>query len=130
MSKYLVDTWAWIEYLRGTALGASAKDIIERGDSMTSVVTIAEVVSKFSREGLNTEDAFSSMTSLSKIIDVDRQLSKETGLLHSTVKKSKRNFSLADAFVLQTAKDLNIKVLTGDPDFEGIKETEMLKKGK
>lgn len=42
------------------------------------------------------------------------------------LKKSKLNFSLGDAFVLQSAKSVHAKVLTGDLDFEGVKEAEML----
>ena len=43
------------------------------------------------------------------------------------VKKKIPNFSLCDAFVLQTAKSNDARVLTGDPDFRGIKEALMLR---
>jgi predicted nucleic acid-binding protein len=50
----------------------------------------------------------------------------EVGKLHSTVKRSHPNFSLADAFVLHAARSLKAKVLTGDPDFKGIDDAVLL----
>ena len=64
---------------------------------------------------------------MSKIIIGSPEFAKEVGVLHAEVKKKIPNFSLGDAFVLQTAKSLNAKVLTGDPDFRSIKEALMLR---
>ncbi|HWP78409.1 MAG TPA: hypothetical protein VNL34_02005 [Candidatus Nitrosotenuis sp.] len=74
--------------------------------------------------------AFDSIVSLSKVIVDDENFAKNVGLLHSSIKKRKPNFSRGDAFVLQTARSLNARVLTADPDFEGIKEADMLKRKK
>ena len=48
----------------------------------------------------------------------------EAGLLHARVRKGSPNFSLGDAFVLQLARKPRGKVMTGDPDFRGIREAE------
>ncbi len=130
MSRYVIDSWAWMEYLDGSELGRKAKPSIESGNAFTNVVTIAEVVSRINRAGRDAGIAFDSITSLSKVIVGDKNFAKNTGLLHSSIKKRRPNFSLADAFVLQTAKSLNARVLTGDSDFEGIKEADMLGKKK
>lgn len=37
------------------------------------------------------------------------------------------NFSLADAIVLNAARKLRARILTGDPDFKSIDEAVMLK---
>lgn len=116
-----------MEYLDGSELGSRAKPVIETGEAFTSIVSLAEVVSKVARERGESDIAFNSIVSLSKIISGDAVFAKNVGLLHADIKKTRPNFSLADAFVLQTAKSLNARVLTGDPDFKGIKEVELLK---
>lgn len=128
MSSHVIDSWAWMEYLDGSKLGSKARPIIEGGNTLTSVVTIAEVISKVSRAGRDPSIAFNSIVSLSKTIAVDEDLARNAGLLHSTIKKKRPNFSLGDAFVLQTARKLGARVLTGNPDFDGLKEADMLKK--
>jgi predicted nucleic acid-binding protein len=127
MNRYVIDSWAWMEYLDGSDIGRKAKVNIEGGNAFTNMVTLAEVVSRVSRGGGDADIAFNSILSLSRIIFGDIEFTKDVGQLHSAIKKSKSNFSLADAFALQTARKLHAKVLTGDPDFKGIKEAEMLK---
>ena len=123
----MTDSWVRIEYLEGSDIGRKVKEIIENEDIFTSMVTVAEVTSKMSRMGKDVNAVFSSITSLSKIIVGGPEFAKEVGVLHSEVKKKIPNFSLGDAFVLQTAKSLDARVLTGDPDFRGIKEAVMLR---
>lgn len=125
--KYVIDAWAWLEYLNGSNLGLKVKELIKNGNVFTSAVTVAEVISKVERKGMDTSVAFNAITSLSKIIEIDEFFSREAGLLHADIKKSRPNFGLADSFVLQAAINLHAKVLTGDPDFKGLKITEMLK---
>lgn len=127
MSKYVIDAWTWMEYLDGSEAGNAAKADIEGGNAFTNLVSVADVVSKVARKGGDVDAAFNFMVSLSRIITGDENFAKRAGLLHNQIKKSKPNFSFGDAFVLQTAKDLGAKVLTGDPDFKGIKEAEMLR---
>jgi predicted nucleic acid-binding protein len=126
MSRYVVDAWAWIEYFRGKHPEAKLK--IETEYVITSAVTVAEVASKFSREGYNVEDAVGAISSLSKVVLVDTKSAKEAGVLHSQMKRTRPNFSLADSFVLQTARSANAKILTGDKDFKGLKDVIMLTK--
>ncbi len=42
------------------------------------------------------------------------------------MKRERTNFSLGDAFVLQMARKEGVKVLTGDRDFEGLKDAVMI----
>jgi len=58
----------------------------------------------------------------SDIIDVDDQLSKETGIIRTEMRKTKKDFGLADAYILATARKLKTKIVSGDPHFRGIKE--------
>ena len=42
------------------------------------------------------------------------------------MRKKHENFGLADAIILETARTLNAKVLTGDRHFRAVKEARLL----
>lgn len=119
---------AWIEHLRGTDKGEKVRSALddENNAVLTSSVTVAEVISKFAREGLETEGPYTAITTSSKVVELGSEDAKEVGTLHAAVKKGRPNFSLADAVVLQLARKEKARVLTGDPDFRGIEEAEMI----
>jgi predicted nucleic acid-binding protein len=127
MNKFVVDAWAWIEYLRGSPSGLKIKqEIIDDSELSTSIVTLSEVVSKYRRNGQDDEVAISAITSLSRIFVPDQADAIHAGRIHSELKKNSPNFSLADALVLQAARKLKATVLTGDPDFERIEDSVVL----
>lgn len=43
-TKYVLDAWAWIEYLDGSSTGKEVSDKIKEGNAYTNVVTLAEVI--------------------------------------------------------------------------------------
>ena len=127
MTSFVVDSWAWIEYLRGAESGKRVREEIEKGTAlMTSSVTVAEVISKFRREHLDVDGAYRSITGSSRIARIDELDAKDAGVLHASLKDLRRNLSLADAIVLSLARKTKAKVLTGDPDFRGLHEAEMI----
>ncbi len=127
MSKHVLDSWAWVEYLRGSERGKKVRHEIEESSELfTHLITIAELTSKLKREGMDTTIAWRAVTSVSRVIVPDAMDSKNVGLLHAEIKAKRPNFSLADAFVLHGARKLKATVLTGDRDFEGLREAVML----
>ena len=129
MNRYVVDAWAWIEYLVGSEYGSKLNEILDDDGSevYTCAVTLAEVVSKVAREGRDVEVAYSLLLSNSQVMDADEELSKYAGLLHAEVKQKEKNFGLADAYVLATARKLKSKVLTGDAHFKNIKDAVLIR---
>jgi len=127
--RYVIDAYAWIEYLIGSKAGEKVKSVLEEENNeiYTCAVTVAEVVSKTAREGRNFETAYDILLSNSQVLDVDEEISKETGVLHSEMRKAKKDFGLADAYVLAVAMRTNSKVLTGDFHFKGVKEAILIK---
>ncbi len=51
MTRYLIDSWAWIEYLKGSSVGRKVKEEVENdsNDIFTHVVSLAEITSKVKR---------------------------------------------------------------------------------
>ena len=126
--RYVIDAYAWIECLIGSKAGEKVKSVLEGEDNeiYTCAVTLAEVISKTAREGRNFEVAYDILLSNSQVINVDEEISKEAGMLHSEMRKIKRDFGLADAYVLAVARRMKSKVLTGDVHFKGVKEAVLI----
>ncbi len=122
--KLVMDTHAWVDYFNASEKGVKIKEILESEENeiFTSIISIAETCSKFRREDRNPELAYDNILALSKIYFINPELAKEAGILHAEIRKKIKDFGLADAFVLLTARKLGAKILTGDPHFKGFKE--------
>ncbi len=129
MSKqYIIDSYAWVEYLDGSKRGEKLRTILDDAETTTytSAVTLAEVVSKAIRTHRDHELALKVLSSDSTIVDADEELSKSAGIIHAQARQTSSDFGLADAYVLATARKLEGKIVTGDPHFQGYKEAIMI----
>ncbi len=128
MSSYILDAYAWIEYLEGSIRGVKVRNVIEnpRNKTYTCAVTLAEVTSKFIRRNLDQKIAFDAIGSNSRIIPVEDKLSLLAGELHAQIRKSVKDFGLADAYVLACSKKYDAIIVTGDPHFRTIKDVMMV----
>ena len=125
----MIDAWAWVEYLVGSEFGIKLKEVLDedRSEVYTCAISLAEVISKVAREGRDVEAAYAMLLSNSQVVNVNEELSKHAGLLHAEMRRTEKDFGLADAYVLATAKKLKSKVLTGDLHFKNVKEAIMIK---
>ena len=111
----LVDSWAWIEYFKGTPSGDSARKFIDSDEEIIiSSINVAEIYN-FLLNNLPNE-------SNKKIDFVIRSsfvvpLSTDIALLAAKNKHLKK-LGMADAIVLATAQLHNAKIVTGDDDFK------------
>jgi len=129
MTSYIIDAYAWIEYLDGSDLGRKVADVLEDSDSIyTCVITLGEVVSKVARMGKDAKIAYDVLLCNSQIIAADEELSLQAGLVHCEMRKTQKDFGLADAYILAAARKLKTKILTGNPHFQAVKEAIMLQK--
>ena len=128
-NKYIVDAWAWIEYFRGSEPGAKLNEILENPatEVYTGAITVAEVISKTARDGKDVEAAYNMLLSNAQIIKIDEQISKKAGLLHHKMRQTRKDFGIADAYILATATKLKAKIITGDPHFKGLENAIMIK---
>jgi predicted nucleic acid-binding protein len=123
----VLDSWAWIELFSGSERGSRIdRELSKASEVFTSSVTLAEIVSASARRGRPVEDKVLAVRGRSKVVSPSSEDSVGAGLLHAEVKQTSPNFSLADSFVLQLARKVGARVLTGDPDFRGVKEALLL----
>lgn len=128
MTKYIMDAYAWIEYFEGTKQGKVVQELLQDNEILTHSVTVAEVVSKMRRKGLNGELAFHALQGLTRIIPTEGDDCKMVGLLHAEMRAKIPGFGLADAFVLHLARDRQGRVVTGDHHFQHERGVLFLKK--
>lgn len=129
MNLFVIDAYAWVEYFDGTSLGEKVRKIVENDANTiyTNVITIAELSSHFQRKGSNFEEARKIILSLSSVYSISLEFAEEAGKSHAIIRDKRKHMGLADVFVLQTARKLKAKVVTGDEDFRGLPEAVMIK---
>jgi len=122
---YIVDTYAWVEYFRGTSKGKSVKDKIESGDNVTPTIVLAELKRKFTEwRRLDFEDKLEFIRENSLILDLDEQAAILAGEIRA--QKLVPNMGLVDCILLALSRIYSIKVLTGDEHFKTLSEAEFM----
>lgn len=126
--RYIIDSWAWIEYLDGTKNGLKVKEILtEENEVFTLILSLAEIISRAKRKEKDIESVENAILVNSKIINIDVKVAKDAGLLHAEMRKTIKDFGLIDAFVLKAARELKAKIVTGDEHFCNMKEAILIK---
>ncbi|MGD9276465.1 MAG: PIN domain-containing protein [Candidatus Pacearchaeota archaeon] len=122
MTKYLIDSSAWIEYLEGSKSGKKVWEILKESEEIYSLsLIISEVISSVKRKKGDFNLAFRAIISNSKILEVNPEIARDAGLFHADMKKKIKNFGLNDAIILEAAKKLKAKIITSDSHFKGMK---------
>ncbi len=126
--KYIIDSYAWVEYLDGSTLGEKVKKILEGNNEIFSLnLTISEVVSKVKRKNGNIDTAYNAINSISKVAEITPEIAKKAGEFHAEIRKRIKDFGLVDSLILTLARELNARIVTGDEHFRGFKEAVFIK---
>ena len=118
----VVDSYAWVEYFRGSTRGARARDHIESRSVATSAITIAEMQEKYLREKWPFAEDLSFIMTRTTLIPIDRSIALAAGQINYSRKKVQKDWGMADSIVLATAREASAAVLTGDPHFKDLPE--------
>lgn len=117
----LIDSWTWIEYWKGGKYARDAMKYIESDeDAFVSTINLIETYSWFAKY-YDENAAKSRMDVIERrcyVIPVEKDIALDAARL-----KLKHKLGIADSVILATAKQVNGKLVTGDPDFrdmEGI----------
>ena len=119
----VIDSYAWVEYFRGSEAGRKAKEYIEGGESVTASITLAELKEKYAREGTPSfDDDLVFIMSSTVLVDLTKAIAVRAGATNAAMKKTVKGWGMADSIILATAQSSNARVLTGDRHFRGIKQ--------
>lgn len=120
----LIDSWAWIEYWKGSKHASGAARYIESDEeAYVSTVNLIEIYSWFARSyGENVaKGRIETVEKRTYIVPLEKDISIEAARL-----KLKYKLGIADSVVLATARHINGKVITGDPDFNNIEDVVLI----
>lgn len=117
------DTYAWIEYFRGSKQGNIVKNYLESEDVITPVIVLLELSYHAHQEGWDIRKYLSFIKIHSRIAGINDIIILEFGKIYQETKKKIKGISFADIFILTTAFLENAKILTGDSHFKSFERT-------
>jgi len=121
--EYVVDSYAWIEYFRGSKAGKKARGFIEGDKAATATITVAELREKYAREGWPYFDEdLLFITSSTAVVNLTKDIAVKAGEINVAMKVKVKGWGMADSIILATAQVAKAKVVTGDKHFKGLKQ--------
>jgi len=128
--KYVIDSYAWIEYFMGTKTGEKVKPIIENTEEkITPTICLAEIYAKTLRveNGELAEKQRIFIKEKSALAPLDEKTAVEAAMLTSKLKREVPGWGLADSIVYATALIKKAEVVTGDEHFKKLKNVTFIK---
>ncbi len=123
-SSILVDSFTWLEILKGSERGKNALNVIKRSsDVFTSVLNIYEVKYRIEhiRDEETANDYIKTVKSHTKILNIDEEIA-----IAGAGIRLKHKLGAVDSLLLATARIHDMRILTGDRHFEGMNEAVMI----
>lgn len=130
----MIDTYAWVEYFTGGRAGDNAKKYIDEEETITPTMVVLElrrILLKRIWEGRETEkgakEKMDYVRSKSTIFDLSYDSSMSAASIDLEMKKKVPGWGAADSIVLEAARRLTAKVVTGDEHFRGLADAVLIK---
>jgi predicted nucleic acid-binding protein len=125
---FVIDSYVWIEYFRGTKRGEIAKNYIEIENSATPTIVIAELSRKLLYEVLakretmeGRENKLNFIKTSTLVIELNEEIAILAGEIDIERKKLIKGWGMADSIILATARIKGAKIVTGDQHFKDLK---------
>ncbi len=134
--KFVIDSYAWVEYLLGSTAGKFVDFLLKNASCITPSIVIAELSDKFHREKNLKEWQIlcKFIKHKTEIISLDAILADHSGKCKNFLRRqqlpNERKVGLADAIIYQTSISQDSRLVTGDEHFESSKSVVYLKNRK
>ncbi|MBS7644419.1 MAG: type II toxin-antitoxin system VapC family toxin [Candidatus Bathyarchaeia archaeon] len=128
--RYIIDSYAWIEYFIGSRSGENARRIIEGfEEKLTPTICLAEVYAKTlkveGRELAERQRAF--IKERSALIQIDEAIAIKSAEVDVTMKSRIEGWGMADSIVYATGLIKGAEIVTGDEHFKNLKNVLFIK---
>lgn len=125
---YIIDTYAWIEYVNGSNKALMLKRLFDNLENkfITLECCIAELVGFSLKKGIRSKGIIELVRANSIILPVLTKNWIESAKIKLEIRKKVPNFGLIDAILISKQKELNCKIISGDPHFKNIKNVEYI----
>jgi predicted nucleic acid-binding protein len=118
----VLDSFAWIEYLKGSERGATVKSYVDGGEPLyTPSICLTEVKARYLRDQKDPTPSMSFIVERSFIIPLSQEIA-----LQAADEKQRRALHTVDAIVYATGLQRKIVVVTGDQHFKNLPGVEMI----
>ena len=124
-NRIIVDTYAWIEYFRGSSEGSIAKKFIDGNyDLFTPSIVIGELSDKYRREGIKEWEIRKRLIAIkTNILVLDDNIADRAGEIKQERRKIHKNIGLADSIIIAHSFDAKCFILTGDTHLKSLKNS-------
>lgn len=116
------DSYAWIEYFKGSPSGTKARMYVEGRISIyTPAVCLTEIKARYLRDGKDPSERVGFILERSFVIDIDEEIA-----LRAADYKQKHGLHTIDALIYASAQSKRLELVTGDLHFKGLDGVEMI----
>jgi PIN domain nuclease of toxin-antitoxin system len=123
-SKIVLDSSAWLEYFSGTEKGKHVRKLITPHTTvLVTGMIVAEVLSKFLRLGLPTNEVLGNMQMTGALFPFDFELAEQTAHIYHNQRAKNSKFGIVDAHIVAIGLLGKAKVITCDNEFSGLPNT-------
>ncbi len=124
----VLDSFAWVEYFRGTEAGRVVASELEADLVGTPRIVVAELRDKYVRERLRDwpkDLAF--IKGMTDLLPEDEAIAVRAGETKNRMRaEGKKDFGLVDALIYETARATGAVLVTGDPHFRDVEGVRFL----
>ena len=126
----VLDSFAWVEYFKGQPAGRAVDRVLRSSRCGTPILVLAELSDKYHRERQpGVGQALDFVELRTTILPMTRPIAERAGKTKVDRRATVPDFPLADAVILETAREYGSDVLTGDPHFRGVHGVHFLPSG-
>lgn len=117
----VLDASAWFEYFNGSAVGEVIRDYLAKADeAITPASVLAEVVEAARLRGGNSNEFVEFIESKSRVEPITAEVARRAGKFMALRQGAK--WRAREAFVLGTAQFRRARILSLNPNLEGLED--------
>lgn len=127
--NFVIDSYAWIEYFIGSRRGSSVRHYVEKEESATPTIVIAEISGKLLNEVIarretatGRDNKLDFIKTSTLVVELTEEIARLAGEITVKRKKIVKSWGTADSIILATARKEGAKVVTGDKHFIDLKD--------
>ena len=120
---YIVDTYAWVEYINGTSKALLLRKLLQNIENkfITMECCISELAGFSFKKGIDFEKIYELIKANSIILPVLTKNWIVAAKIRHELRKKIANFGLIDSILVAKQEELNCKIISGDPHFKTLK---------
>ena len=122
--KYVIDSYAWVEYLLGSKKGETLKKLFmqEGNEFLTVECCLAEMKGWCLKNNQDFNGVFTVIRANSMIIALRENDSIKAADERFEQRKRQKDFGLIDALILVKQKEFDAKIISGDKHFKELSD--------